>query len=114
AKRKLHLIIGSEIGLACGTRLVFLATNLNGYGNLSELITLGRRRADKGSYLLHRRDLDVASADNPARATTEPGFAHLAGLPDCIALLIPQRNASTATLAEQADWLARTFADRAR
>ncbi|GGC18321.1 error-prone DNA polymerase [Oxalicibacterium flavum] len=114
AKRKLHLLIGSEIGLACGTRLVFLATNLNGYGNLSELITLGRRRAAKGSYLLHRQDLDVAAADASPMVAVEPGFAHLAGLPDCIALLIPQRGAGTDILAEQAGWLVRTFGDRAR
>ena len=42
-KRGLHLIIGSEIKLACGTKLLFLARNKTGYGNLSELITLARR-----------------------------------------------------------------------
>ncbi|MGB7301260.1 MAG: error-prone DNA polymerase [Burkholderiaceae bacterium] len=50
-------------------RLVMLATNRNGYGNLSELITRARMRAPKGSYRLQRDDFD----------TTE----------DCIALLIP-------------------------
>jgi error-prone DNA polymerase len=39
-KHGLHLIIGSEITLDCGSKLVFLACNRNGYGNLSELITL--------------------------------------------------------------------------
>ncbi|HEY6774296.1 MAG TPA: PHP domain-containing protein, partial [Oxalicibacterium sp.] len=83
----LHLIIGSEIILSCGTRLVLLATNLNGYGNLSELITLGRRRADKGCYTLHRDDLDP-------QTRKEPSFCHLAGLSNCLALLIPQRHHS--------------------
>ena len=48
-KLGLHLILGTDVTLDCGMRLVLLATNRNGYGNLSELITLGRRRAEKGS-----------------------------------------------------------------
>ena len=51
-------------------RLVLLARNRNGYGNLSELITTARMRADKGSYRLLREDL-------------EPG------IDDCLALLVP-------------------------
>ncbi|HET6757159.1 MAG TPA: PHP domain-containing protein, partial [Burkholderiales bacterium] len=51
-ERKFKLIIGSEIRLDDGPRLVLLATNREGYGNLSELITLGRRKAIKGSYKL--------------------------------------------------------------
>ena len=43
-KTQLKLIIGSEIQLADGPRLVLLATNHNGYGNLSELITQGATR----------------------------------------------------------------------
>src|SRR5690606_2589651 len=70
-KHGLHLIIGSEIALSCGMRLVFLATNRNGYGNLSELITLGRRRAQKGCYALHRADLDPEQVQ-------DAGDAHLA------------------------------------
>ncbi|MCB1909571.1 MAG: PHP domain-containing protein, partial [Rhodocyclaceae bacterium] len=45
---KLELIVGTEIRLAEGPRLVLLATDRGGYGRLSRLITLGRRRADKG------------------------------------------------------------------
>ena len=41
----LKLIIGSEFTLHDGLRLVLLVENLNGYGNLCELITLARRRA---------------------------------------------------------------------
>jgi error-prone DNA polymerase len=35
-----------------GLKLVFLACNRHGYGNLSALITLARRRAQKGAYVL--------------------------------------------------------------
>jgi error-prone DNA polymerase len=93
-KQDLPLIIGSEVTLSCGTRLILLATNRNGYGNLSELITRGRRRAQKGSYTLHRSD-----------------FA--AQLPDCLAILFPARDAPAADVEEQAAWLARTFPSRA-
>ncbi|MDQ7968146.1 MAG: error-prone DNA polymerase [Oxalicibacterium faecigallinarum] len=99
------LILGSEITLACGTKVVLLATNLNGYGNLSELITIGRRRAEKGRYELHRHDLE--------HANTLSSAPHLAGLPDCLALLIPQRGTDQKIIEEQAQWLARTFPTRA-
>ncbi|MGD9944289.1 MAG: error-prone DNA polymerase [Burkholderiaceae bacterium] len=70
----LKLIIGAEFSLreAFGddSRLVLLATNRNGYGNLSELISRTRMRAAKGTYRLLPDDL--------AR-----------GIDDCLALLIP-------------------------
>src|SRR5690348_2476321 len=50
----LHLIVGSQMlvtpndGGAPFT-LIVLAMNRNGYGNLSELITAGRTRAEKGT-----------------------------------------------------------------
>jgi error-prone DNA polymerase len=54
----LKLIIGSELQLDDGLRLVLLAPDLEGYSELCELLTLGRRRASKGSYLLQRQDLE--------------------------------------------------------
>lgn len=105
-KQGLHLIIGSEIKLSCGTKLIFLATDRNGYGNLSELITLGRRRAGKGFYTLHRSDLDPEEQQ-------ETNFDHLAGLRDCLVILVPQRDCSGEELARQAAWLQRIFTDRA-
>jgi len=66
----LKLIVGTEIRLDDGLELVLLATDREGYGNLSELISLGRGRAGKGAYVLTRADLD-------------------AGLPGCLALFIP-------------------------
>ncbi|MGH8593980.1 MAG: PHP domain-containing protein, partial [Gammaproteobacteria bacterium] len=50
----LKLIIGAELTLRDGMRLVLLATDREGYGNLSALITRGRRRATKGAYELAR------------------------------------------------------------
>ena len=65
----IRLLIGSELTLADGTRLVLLAQNRAGYGNLSAIVSLGRRQAEKGRYRLTRGDL--------AR-----------GVPDCLALWI--------------------------
>ena len=85
----LHLIAGSEIKLADGPRLVLLATDRAGYGRLSALITLGRRREKKGGYRLLRADLDAQ-----------------AGLPGCLALLVPDE----ATGPAEARWFAQCFA----
>lgn len=51
----LKLIVGSEITLADGMKLVLLARNRAGYGNLAALITLGRRRAAKADQPAGRR-----------------------------------------------------------
>jgi len=85
----LPLILGSEIQLADGPQLVLLATGREGYGNLSELITLGRRRGAKGNYILETKDLDQ-------------------GLPGCLALLLPGAVPDVA----QARWLAERFNGR--
>ncbi|MBY5991933.1 error-prone DNA polymerase [Ferrimonas balearica] len=53
----LTLLIGSEFALA-EHRLVLLAMNRTGYGELSALITTARRRCDKGQYALTWADLD--------------------------------------------------------
>jgi error-prone DNA polymerase len=103
----LPLIIGSEMQLCLKDgspwcTIVLLAQNRNGYGNLSELITLGRRRAQKGAYRLHLSDIDSASGE----------MAHLRGMPDCLALLIPDRTAEAEAIAQQAHWLKRTFGER--
>ena len=85
----LKLIIGSEISLVEGMKLVLLARNRAGYGNLSALVTLGRRRAEKGAYRLTRNDLDW-------------------GVPDCLCLWVASAEASVA----DADWLAARFPGR--
>ncbi len=55
----LSLIIGSEVRIEDGPKLVLLAENLAGYQALCRLITQARRRAKKGSYQLLREDLDA-------------------------------------------------------
>lgn len=64
------LLIGSELAFESGPRLVVLAVNRDGYGNLSALISRARRRAGKGEFRLLTRDLDE-------------------GLPDCLLLWLP-------------------------
>jgi error-prone DNA polymerase len=54
----LPLIVGSEFHLEDGTVLVLLVENQAGYTELCRLITLGRRRAPKGRYELHRADFE--------------------------------------------------------
>ncbi|MEL7939477.1 error-prone DNA polymerase [Pseudomonas delhiensis] len=56
---ELALIVGSEVRIEAGPKLVLLAENLAGYQNLCRLITHARRRADKGSYRLLREDLEA-------------------------------------------------------
>jgi error-prone DNA polymerase len=53
----LKLIIGSEFLLGEGVRLVALAPTRAAYGELSGLISLGRRRSPKGEYQLALRDV---------------------------------------------------------
>lgn len=55
----LPLLVGSEIALADGPRLVLLVETLAGYRHLAELITRGRRAAAKGGYRLARADLEA-------------------------------------------------------
>lgn len=105
---ELPLIIGSTLALqdtadAPALTLVLLAQNREGYGNLSELITLGRSRAPKGEYRLFTDDI----------AAPGPAHAHLRGMADCLAILAPPDGLDPRVLARQAGWLARTFPGRA-
>lgn len=50
------LIVGSEVQVGNGARVVLLVRNLQGYQALCQLITLARRRAKKGSYQLLAED----------------------------------------------------------
>ena len=97
-KHGLALLIGTEVTLRCGMKLLLLATNRHGYGNLSQLITNGRRRADKGCYQLSIEDFVT-----PA----------LAGLADCLAILLPERAHGDDQRQQQAQWLAHVFEARA-
>jgi len=123
----LHLIIGSEMRLTLPgdakakasqkngeasedeegpqphARLVLLAQTRRGYGNLSHWITVARRRAPKGSYLAHPGDIEGKVPNAPT----------LAGLPECLALLVPDASQSFETVFAHAMWLKTWFQDRA-
>ncbi|HEY2396805.1 MAG TPA: error-prone DNA polymerase [Rudaea sp.] len=88
-KTGLLLIVGNEITLDDGTKLVLLVENKQGYENLCRLITTGRRAAVKGEYRLSRADLTP-------------------GLPGTLALWIPAPTIDT----EQGRWLKQVFNDR--
>jgi error-prone DNA polymerase len=77
---------------AARLRLVLLAADREGYGNLAELITLARRRLKKGEYRLTLQDFD-------------------GGLPGCLALLLPVEAQDAKHLAHAA-WLKARFPDR--
>jgi len=68
----LKLIVGSEVLLEDGVRFVLIATERRSYGAIASLITAGRRRARKGSYLLARGDLE-ALAGSGALVLWVPG-----------------------------------------
>jgi error-prone DNA polymerase len=55
------LIVGAEMRIENGPRLVLLAESLVGYQALSHLITLARRRAEKGRYRLLAEDFPTSS-----------------------------------------------------
>ncbi|HSG96934.1 MAG TPA: error-prone DNA polymerase [Woeseiaceae bacterium] len=84
------LIIGSELRLPSGRKLVVLAQDRHGYASLCRLITAARRAAEKGRYELTRPDFE-------------------AGLPGCLALWVPDQRF---TLDVEDHWLRETFRDR--
>ena len=89
-ERGFRLLLGSELALEDGLRVVCLATGRAGYGALCRLITRGRRSAPKGGYRLGRADLEAA------------------GLDDCLLLWLPGRQPE----AEEGVWLRERFGGR--
>jgi len=78
-EHKLKLIAGAELRLEDGTRLALLAPDRRSYGALCALITTGRRRGRKGTYLLARADVEACAASGLLALLLE-GDAHwLAG-----------------------------------
>ncbi|KVL14618.1 error-prone DNA polymerase [Burkholderia sp. MSMB1826] len=84
--------------------LVLLAQNREGYGNLSELISWRRMEAPKGTYRLTSKMLS-----RPPEA-----FAHLRGMPECFAILVPAYPVRANVLDAQVAWFRATFGERAR
>jgi error-prone DNA polymerase len=85
----LKLLIGTELSLADGPKLVLIAPTRRAYGQMCALISLARGAAAKGRYRLGR--VDVADA-----------------VPDCLAILPTGHE----TPDEEGDWFARHFGDR--
>ncbi len=85
----LPLIVGTEIRLVDGLKLVLLAENQTGYTAISQLITQGRRRSEKGEYSLTRDDL-------------------VSGLSGTLALWVPDNTPKQ----EQGVWLKTIFPER--
>ncbi|HEY8360797.1 MAG TPA: error-prone DNA polymerase, partial [Ramlibacter sp.] len=92
-KLGLKLLLGAEFALD-GFRLVALARNANGWGNLCEFISNARREADKGSYHCTREDSDFAL------------------LQDCEILLAADRDLGFEDLCERVEWAQAFFARR--
>ncbi|WP_218281482.1 error-prone DNA polymerase [Pseudomonas sp. URMO17WK12:I6] len=86
---ELPLIIGSEMRIEGGPKLVLLVENLEGYQALCRLITRARRRTQKGQYQVLREDF------------SEP-------LPGLLALWAPDAVDDFA----QGHWLKQSFAER--
>ncbi|MFO1228345.1 error-prone DNA polymerase [Roseateles sp.] len=97
----LQLLIGSEFLVRddAGTprfKLVLIAQNLNGYGNLCQFITQLRRASPvKGEYTLHWRQIAAEQLGN------------------CLALLVLPRDAGDAELLAPAHWALQHFTGRA-
>ncbi len=85
----LPLIVGSEMQIENGPRVVLLVESLEGYQALCRLITQARRRAEKGCYQVLRADFQQA-------------------LPGLLALWLPERNIAEA----DGHWLRERFAER--
>jgi error-prone DNA polymerase len=69
---QLKLIIGSEFNLDEDIQLILLSRNRLAYGQICNLITTARRRANKGEYRLSMKDLEFS-------------------LSECLAIWIPGR-----------------------
>ena len=94
-KSDLKLLIGTELRIdpsnQAAYKIVLLAQHREGYGNLCEVITRGRMQAVKGQYLLRPHEV-IAEG--------------------CLAILIPDLEATPADLANQLTWLAQHFSNR--
>ncbi len=112
-KHDFPLIIGSVFQLETSLlnpqlgqmRIIALVQNRDGYGNLCELISLARMRANtvKGSYLISPEDFSHPPDD----------LQHIAGLPDCLLILVPDYPLKPDIVRAQAAWMARHFPQRA-
>jgi error-prone DNA polymerase len=93
-KLGLKLLLGSEFALD-GFRLVVLARDVTGWGNLCEFISHARLHADKGNYACSREQSDFGS------------------LQACEVLIAPEHGLALDALCERVEWALRHFRGRA-
>ncbi len=80
-KSGLRLAVGARLAFADGAPdILAYPTDRAGWGRLSRLITLGKRRAEKGGCILMLADLLVALEDHP-RGSTSPSCRRAASPP---------------------------------
>ncbi|MCY4296715.1 MAG: error-prone DNA polymerase [Gammaproteobacteria bacterium] len=91
----LKLIVGAGFRLGEGCRLVALARNRKGYGELSHLISCARGNSAKGGYRIDRAMIEQHRPD------------------DCLLLWLPEFSLPPEALETQAAWLREHFAGRA-
>ncbi len=72
---QLKLLIGAELTLLDAPPVVLLATDRQAYANLSRLITIGRRNAEKGEF--HLRFQQLAEYAQGLVACVDPGHNQL-------------------------------------
>lgn len=95
-EHRFKLIIGSEFLVQAkeAFKIVVLATNREGYGNLSQFITRLRRSSEKGTYKLLQEEIAPAE------------------LNDCLVIVLPSKTSSAATLVRLGQWTLRQFSGR--
>jgi error-prone DNA polymerase len=90
----IQVIHGAQFVLSNGLRLAFLVRNRSGWAELCRLITLGRRRADKGQYSLSPEDFSSNTMAN------------------CLVLWLPSPIQSEASLHPEGRWMKAQFGSR--
>ncbi|MBL4623353.1 MAG: PHP domain-containing protein, partial [Immundisolibacteraceae bacterium] len=89
----IKLLIGSFFKLEEGIRLLLIAPDRIGYGELSGLITLARRRSPKGEYQLALCDLNITGTH-------------------CLAIWLPAESITAAHTTDYGQQLKALFPDR--
>lgn len=95
-EHSIQLLIGSQFQVDCAFphTLVVYACNLNGYGNLCQLISKLRRSSEKGTYAATPEDFGRDDLD------------------DCVVVACPERRAKPEALLALARWLLSRFIGR--
>ncbi len=92
----IKLLVGAQFEVQCDTPFVLtvLATNLDGYGNLCQFITVLRRASEKGTYRLSLDDIRPEALTN------------------CVVIASPARNATPQDVLTVCQWLLDGFMGR--